>query len=97
MNVDPEIKKLQDSIQRSKVQRAQKISIVEKLLDGARLFDQVRDRIKAGIRSRHPDWNEDAVHQEFLGLLRKQRTREEKSIYTVVGQLNDDSTVTPIN
>jgi recombinational DNA repair ATPase RecF len=97
MNVDPEIKKLQDSIQRSKTQRAKAASMDEKILDGVRLFDQVRERIKAGIRVAHPEWAEDAIHQEFLAILKKQRTREEKNIYSVVGQLNDDSSVTPAN
>ena len=96
MNVDPEIKKLQDSIQRSKVERAREQSVSEKLADGVRLFDQVRERIKAGIRARQPELDDEAVHLEFLATLAQQRTREEKNVYTIVGYCEDDGSVTPV-
>lgn len=95
MNVDPEIKKLQDSIQRSKVARALDQAIEDKLLDGVRLFDQSRERIKAGIRAKNPELTDEQIHREFLRLLAIQRTREEKDIYTVVGDGGNDEIVTP--
>ena len=92
-----ELQSLQKSILLSKAKRARSASIGEKLMDGPRLFDQARERIKAGIRNQHPDWDAQAVHQAFLSILDRQRQHAEKDIYRPVGILNDDGTVTPVN
>lgn len=91
-----EITALQKAILISKGHRAKAISPGEKILDGVRLFDQTRERIKAGIRGQHPDWNKRDVHREFLRILTEQRRRAEKNIYRVVGTLNDDGTTTTV-
>src|SRR5690606_11178416 len=87
---------LQRSILKSKAERARQQSIGEKLMAGERLFAQVRERMKAGIQTRHPDWSSGQVHQEFLDILAKQRRHEEKGIYRLIGYLNDDGTMTPV-
>ena len=91
MNVDPEIKKLQDSIQRSKVERAKLQPVGDKLFDGVRLFDQVRERIKSGIRTKNPELDENEIHERFLQLLAAQKTCEEKNVYTIVETCNDNA------
>ncbi len=89
MNIDPETKQLQDSIQRSKVERAKALTSGQRLIESVRLFDQVRDRIKAGIRMKNPEWSATEVHQAFLDTLRLQRLRQEKDIYTIAGSIDD--------
>lgn len=64
---------------------------------GAHLFDAVCERIKAGIRSRQPDWTAEQVHREFLAQLTRQRKQAERGIYRVIGYLNDDGTTTPVS
>ena len=93
----PEIAALQKAILISKGHRAKAISPGEKMLDGVRLFDQTRERIKAGIRGQHPEWNKGEVHREFLRVLAEQRRRAEKNVYRLVGIFNDDGTITPID
>ena len=66
-----------------------------KLFDGVRLFDQVRERIKSGIRTKNPDLNENEVQERFLQLLATQRTREEKDVYTIVENCDDDGCTMP--
>lgn len=90
-----EVAILQKSILRSKAERARAASPGSKLLDGPRLFDLVRERIKAGMRSRNPDWSAERVHFEFLNQLSRQRRHAEKNVYRLIGYLNDDGTMTP--
>ena len=88
MQPDPETIALQASIQRSKVERARSTS-GEKLLEGARLFDMVRQRMLSGIRAQFPSWDEQMAETEFRRRLDMQRRREEREIYTVIGELED--------
>ena len=94
-SASPEIAALQKAILLSKGHRAKAISPGEKMLEGVRLFDQTRERIKAGIRGQHPDWSNGEVHREFLRILAAQRRRAEKNIYRLVGTVNEDGTTTP--
>ena len=66
------------------------------MMEGVRLFDRVRERVKAAIRSQNPDWSEEMIHQKFLKQLEKQRRHAENGVYRLVGYVNDDDTVTPI-
>jgi hypothetical protein len=87
---------LQKAILESKAARAGSVSPGLKMMEGVRLFDSVRERVKAGIRSRNPDWSEELTHQEFLNQLEKQRRHAEKGIYRLIGYVNDDGTITPV-
>lgn len=92
-----EIAALQRGILLSKAERAKAMPGWQKMLAGPRLFDQVRELMKAGIRARNPDWSEDEIHSEFLAILAKQREVAERGIYRLVGYLNDDGSVTPVD
>ena len=65
MNVDPEIKKLQDSIQRSKVQRAESLTFEERFRAGADLFDEGMRWMRSMIEAENPDWTAEQVEQEI--------------------------------
>lgn len=82
-----DIKALQASILKSKVDRCRSMSIGIKLLEGARLFDVARQRMLDGIRVQYPDWNMEQVQCEFHRRLDVQRQREERGIYTCAGTI----------
>jgi len=96
VNSQAEILALQKSILESKAERSRSVAPGMKMMEGVRLFDRVRERVKAAIRSQNSDWSEELIHQEFLRQLEKQRRHAEKGIYRVVGQVNDDGTITPV-
>ncbi len=87
MQLDPETLAWQTSIQRSKVEHARAQVAGTKLLEGARLFDVVRLRILCGIRTQYPDWAEADVEAEFCRRLDSQRRRNDRDIYTVIGEI----------
>ncbi len=60
------------------------MSIAEKLMEGPRLFDTVCERMKAGIRARAPDAEEDEVQQLLLQQIRRLRKVEEHAVYTLL-------------
>lgn len=63
--VDPEIKALQDAIFLSKVARARRTPISEKLADGPLLFDQGMQVMSNAIRSEFPDFTDSQVDREI--------------------------------
>ena len=65
MNVAPEIKKLQDSIQRSKVQRAEPLTFGERFRAGADLYDEGMRWMRSMIEAENPDWTAEQVEQEI--------------------------------
>ncbi len=91
-----EIIALQKSILETKAARAGSVLPGLKMMEGVRLFDRVRERVKAAIRSQNPDWSEEMTHQEFLNQLEKQRRHAEKGIYRLIGYVNDDGKITPV-
>ncbi len=88
-----EIIALQKSILESKAERALTVAPGIKMMEGVRLFDRVRERLKAAVRSQNPDWSEEMVHLEFLSQLEKQRRHSEKGVYRLIGYVNDDGTM----
>jgi len=64
MNVDPEIKKLQDSIQRSKVQRAGSLTFEERFRAGADLYDEGMRWMRSMIAAENPDWTPGEIETE---------------------------------
>lgn len=96
VETNSEIVALQKSIFKSKSERAGSVSPGIKMMEGVRLFDRVRERVKAAIRSQNPDWSAEMVHEAFLNQLEKQRRHAEKGIYRLIGYVNDDGTITPV-
>ena len=64
-------KEMIDAIYQERVLRARQSSIAEKLMSGADLFEEVCERMAAGIRSQYPDYDDAAV----LALMRKRLER----------------------
>ena len=69
-------KELIDSLYRERVDRARRMSPQDKLLAGAQLFDYACGISKAGIRSQHPEADEEAVLQILRQRLARARRRE---------------------
>jgi hypothetical protein len=84
--MDPDAIALEEAIARGKVEAARTSAPSEKFLAGARLFDIVRNRMLAGIRSLHPEWGEAEVEAEFSERLKTVRRLEDRGIFTPVGQ-----------
>ena len=74
----------QHDIQQSKILQAAAMTPAERFHAGFELFEMVRRRMLAGIRSEYPNWAESQIEEEFRQRLRLQRERQEKSIYKVV-------------
>ena len=87
--VDPEIKALQDSIFLSKVARARRTPIDEKIFDGPRLFDQSCARMCDGIRHDHPDFTEQQVQRELRRRLKIKRLLDERGLYVDAGYIDE--------
>jgi hypothetical protein len=61
-----EIAELARQINREKIERARAMSISEKFLAGAELFEEACEVSRSGIRNRHPEWNEEQVEAELV-------------------------------
>jgi hypothetical protein len=84
-----DIKRLADDIYRERIIRARRISNAEKLMEGPRLFDAVCERMKAGIRARAPDADEDEVQQLLVQHIGRLRKVEEHAVYAPL-ECSDD-------
>jgi hypothetical protein len=58
------------------VARAREMAPGEKLLEGPRLFDRACRLMTDGIRHRHPEADDDAVHEMLIALLARLRSLE---------------------
>ena len=85
----PETKSLQDAIFLSKVARARRTPIGEKILEGARLFDLTCQRMRDGIRHEFPDSDVNQVEQELRRRLRIKRKIDEHGFYRDAGTINE--------
>ena len=65
-----------------RVRRASLMSVEEKVLAGARLFDEVSCRMKDGIRMQFPDWSDEQIIVEFHRRLNIQRCLDEQGVIT---------------
>lgn len=81
---------LAKTIYRERVARARLEPIEQKLWDGARLFEDVRERMKLGIRMQHPEASEAEVHELLIQRLRRLREVADKGIYTIVDTSDDE-------
>ena len=62
-----------DAIYREKVLRARRMNPIEKLLDGPRLFADVCERMKAGLRAENPGVPEPRIDELLLDRLDRLR------------------------
>lgn len=73
---------------REAIEKARTMSISEKLLAGARLFEEECDANRAEIRLMNPDWNEEQVESELnrrLDVVRDEKTACLAKIWEVGG------------
>jgi hypothetical protein len=77
-------RKLVDDLYRDRVLRARQLPPEEKLLAGAQLYEDVCERVRAGIRSEFPDAREDRVQQILIERVNRLRLVEECGIYRSV-------------
>ena len=79
---------LQDSIHSAKVARARAMTPGQRFHAGFELFEIVRKRMLAGIRSEFPEFSQTEVDAEFRRRLQVQRQQREKLVYKVVGTVD---------
>jgi hypothetical protein len=84
MNVDPDIKKLQDSIQRSKVDRAKELTFEERCRAGADLFDEGMRWMRGMIESQNPEWSTEEVEAEVERRKQIRRKIDDAGFYQMV-------------
>ncbi|MDA1052254.1 MAG: hypothetical protein O3C40_17490 [Planctomycetota bacterium] len=87
--VDPEIKALQDSIFLSKVARARRTPINERLAAGPLLFDQCCRIMRDGIRGQFPDYTAEQVEREFQRRLAIGKKLSDGKIYRDAGMIDE--------
>jgi hypothetical protein len=82
-------KEFTDDIYRERILRARRTPPGQKLRDGAILFDEVCERMKAGIRSQFPDADASRVTEILRERVNRLRKREEHGIYFPVETPDD--------
>jgi hypothetical protein len=87
---DPETKALQDAIFLSKVARARRTPLSEKIADGPLLFDRNIEIMRSGIRADHPEFSSEQVEKEVSRRLKVARMIDETGIYHDAGFIGDD-------
>ena len=83
-------KELVDAIDRDRIRAARRMRPEDKLWAGAQLFDEVCERMKAGIRMQFPDADEPRVMEIHRERLRRLREFEERGIYRPVESPDDE-------
>jgi hypothetical protein len=87
--MDTGIKALQDSVFLTKVARARRTPIDEKILDGPRLFDQSCQVVRGGIRSENPEFTPEQVEQELRRRLVIARKIDDAGLYRDAGVVDE--------
>ena len=82
-------KELIDGIERDRMARARQMSPGAKFLAGGELFDDVCDRMRAGIRSQFPNEDDAGVNRILKERLDRLRRVEEHGIYHPAGTLDE--------
>ncbi len=88
--VDPGIKALQDEIFVSKVKRARRMSIDERMMEGLHLFDRCMSLMRDGISASHPEFTPEQVEQEVRRRLAIARRLDDAGLYHPAGVVGDD-------
>ena len=78
-----------DDIYRERVRRARRMTVAEKFLAGGDLFDDVCERMRAGIRSQFPHEDDAGVNRILKQRLARLRQVEEHGIYHPAGTLDE--------
>ena len=78
-----------DDIDRERILRARQMTIAEKFLAGGELFDDVCERMRAGIRSQFPYEDDAGVNRILKERLTRLRQVEEHGIYHPAGTLDE--------
>ena len=78
-----------DDIDRERILRARQMTIAEKFLAGGDLFDDVCERMRAGIRSQFPHEDDAGVNRILKERLTRLRQVEEHGIYHPAGTLDE--------
>ena len=73
-----QIRQLAKEIHRDKILRARAMTIEEKILAGAELFDYACGITLSGIRSQHPEASEERVHEILRERLAWAKRNEER-------------------
>lgn len=82
-------KELIDGIDRDRIARARQMSSGAKFLAGGDLFDDVCERMRAGIRSQFPHEDDVGVNRILKERLARLRQVEEYGIYQPAGTLDE--------
>ena len=80
---------LQEQIFADKVRRARETPIVEKILEGPRLFDMNAEIIKGAIRSQFPGSSEEQMNHEYFRRLQIARTIDDAGMFRDVGMIDE--------
>lgn len=80
-----------EAIDQDRSRAARRMSPEEELWAGARLFDDVCERMKAGIRMQFPEADERRVTEILRERLRRLREFEERGIYRLVENPEEQS------
>lgn len=86
---DPELKALQDAIFRSKVARARRTPLSEKLAEGPRLFDEGIAMMRAAIGSENRDASDAQVEREVRRRLAIARRLADGDLYREAGEMDE--------
>lgn len=81
MNPTNEFQPLIDSIFIEKVLRARATPPERKFMEGLELFEEVQERMRAGVRMQHPEFTTEQVEKEVSRRFKRIRQIEEHGIY----------------
>ncbi len=88
--VDPEINALQDEIFLSKVKRARRMTIDERMMEGLHLFDRCMSLMRDGVTASHPEFTPEQVEKEVRRRLAIARRLDDAGLYRPAGVVGDD-------
>ena len=80
---------LKDQIFADKVRRARETPIVQKILEGPRLFDMNAEIIKGAIRSQFPGYSDEQINHEYFRRLQIARTIDDAGMFRDVGLIDE--------
>ena len=87
--MDTRVKALQDAVFLTKVARARRTPMEEKILDGPRLFDQNCEIMRGAIRSENPAFTPEQVERELRRRLAIARRIDEADLYRDAGIVDE--------
>ncbi len=88
--LDAELNALQDEIFLSKVKRARRMSIDERMMEGLHLFDRCLSLMRDGISASHPEFSPEQIEKEVRRRLAIARRLDDAGLYRHAGVFRDD-------